>query len=166
MKNSGVQHQSLSFRLLMVVLGVLSFIGVLTVMWFFNLLNVRSAEREGNCAAYLSTPISTEITANLCEHGLIPINISDCGLASVELYNGDVESILKANIDVSVSTYAEVTEIFGQYATYCSDENAKLNNAQFSCKYDVSGVGPRIDVFYDSHTEKVVSIKTPSCSGS
>ena len=164
MKISDAQKKSLPFRLFLAVIGIIGVIGVVALIWFLNLLNTINAERETNCATYLFKPISAEITANLCKQGVIPGSIADCSLASVELHNNDVETILRTNINIGSSTYEEVTEKFGQYTTYCSDANARQNNAQFSCKYDISGVGPKVDVFYDSNTEVAVSVKAPSCS--
>lgn len=145
------------FTLIVTILGI----GV----WFTNLLLVRSNDREANCATYLLTPIKTDVITNLCENGLIPMELANCKSTDIQLKNQDVSSVVNANIKVGATSFEEVLITFKDYITYCSDEAAQ-KNSHLSCHVDLSGVGPRIRVDFDTTTKLVTAIKVPTCAGS
>jgi hypothetical protein len=156
----------LGCRLLLGVLGFSTAAGCVAVIWFSNLLVNRDKEREANCARYLSIPISSEIVNNLCEHRLIPTHMAACSSNSAQLQNKDVEAIMRANVHVGSSTYEAVNHLFPKYIEYCEPEIVKQKFPTFSCTYDISGIGPRITIYYNSVTDVVEAIRVPSCSGS
>lgn len=159
--------QTMTFkRFVLLILSTL-IIAILGIcVWFANFLLVRSNQIEANCATYLSTPIKTDVVTRLCENGLIPQALANCTSDDIQLTNQDVGAVVKGNIQIGISSFEDVSVTFNGYITYCSDEAARKKNSEFSCGIDISGIGPRVSVFFDSATELVTSVKVPSCSGS
>ena len=144
-------------------ISVLAFLVLFAIsIWFMNLLSERAAEREVNCATYDARPVPESVVRNLCDGNLIPVSLGECRGDLPQLQLQDVSTIFKSNVAQNISTYDDVSEIFGIYEVYCEQ-----NQSDFRCTYDVSGVGPRIHIFYNSTTNLAESIRESSCgSGS
>ncbi|MCA0458497.1 MAG: hypothetical protein LCI00_31330 [Chloroflexi bacterium] len=152
-------------RIILFILFILTVAILGICAWFINLLTVRSNEIEANCTTYLSTPIKPDVVTRLCENGLIPKALANCTSDDIQLTNQDVGAVVKGNIQIGMSSFEDVLVTFNGYITYCSDEAARRNN-NFSCEIDISGIGPRATVFFDSATELVTSVTVSGCAWS
>ena len=130
-------------------------------IWVFHLLDVRNAEHEANCAQILSTPLTTEVTTSLCQRGLIPPSLGDCSSPDFQAHVQDIDAIFQANIQVGMTTYQEVVDMFGEYTRYCKEKHEGWS--EFSCGYRISGRGQRALVYYDNATEIVQSVRVVGC---
>lgn len=157
------QEMKFILQLLIVVTG--GFIVATTcsmACWFYNALEKRSSEREANCATLDAQPIPDAVVTRLCDSNLIPDSLDACD--GNTLLRQEVGTIMRSNITPNTSSYDDVSEMFGSYQIHCATPQEDWPN--FRCTYDISGIGPRINVFYDSQTRLVESIKVTSCGGS
>jgi hypothetical protein len=136
-------------------------------IWFMTLVDQRSRERKANCERLMSQPLAYEVTEDLCERGLMPSHISECSPGEPAVKTSDMPDIVRANVEIGVSTFDDVNSMFGQYAVYCDDVNAVRQNPSlttFSCDY-VSY--PLIRIQFDKNTQIVTGIRVLPCdSGS
>lgn len=151
------------FRVVMGLFVLLIALTIIGVVWFLSLLTARSEESQENCSIYLSTPVSTEITADLCQRDLVPTSLGNCTSPNFQIQIKDVEEIIRANVQVGSTKYQDVDNMFNEYTTYCEERNS---TSEYRCIYDISRRGPRVSIYYDPTTDAAVSIRVPSCSGS
>ena len=128
-------------------------------IWVLGLLERRDVEREINCATYDARPIPESVMKNLCDNNLIPISLGACDGRVLQLQ--DIGTIVRSNLVQNVDTYDDVSRIFDAYEIHC--EIPSQRRANYSCIYDISGVGPSIYIFYNSETHSVESIRVTSC---
>lgn len=147
-----------------IVVFIFSSLAICAVsVWFFNLLLGHYAQQEINCATYDARPIPEGALRSLCDNHLIPVSLGECRGDAPRLQ--DVVAIVESNVIPIVSTYDDVARIFGSYETYC--ETPGQDTEHFRCAYNVTGVGPLINIWYTSRTRIVESIRVSSCrSGS
>lgn len=130
------------------------------IFHLFSVLSERETQREVNCATLDAEPIAEVVVNDLCEKGLIPASLGECGRDTFQIQ--DIMPIVRSQVFENVSTYSDVTTIFGNYERVCG---SKLpNQMDFRCTYRISR-GPNIYIFYNSETEVITRITTPSCTG-
>ena len=130
------------------------------IIYLFSFLSERQVQREVNCATLAAEPIAETIVNDLCQRGLIPTSLGECGRDTFEIQ--DIMPIVRNQVLQNVSTYSDVTSIFGNYEDYC---DPKLpDRRDFRCNYFI-GRWPNILIFYNSETEVVTRVTTPSCTG-
>jgi hypothetical protein len=154
------------FSCCMLSLAFLILIAVGGTCGFLLLLDARQQEREMNCATYSSSPVSQEIVEDLCSRGLIPASVANCAAPNTQIYIGDIGTIFETNVQLNISTFHEVTNMFGDYVEICTDETIQQTIPRFSCSYDISGRGPKVRIDFNSETEVAERILVPGCGGS
>jgi len=129
-------------------------------IYLFSILSERQAQREVNCATLAAEPIAEPVINDLCQRELIPSALGECGQDTFQIQ--DIMPIVRSQVLENVSTYNDVTNIFGNYEEYC---DPKLpDSREFRCNYFI-GRWPNILIFYNSETEVVTRVTTPSCTG-
>ena len=128
--------------------------------YLFSFLSERQSQREVNCATIAAEPIAETVINDLCERGLVPASLGECGLDTFQIQ--DVMPIVTNNVFENVSTYSEVTSTFGRYEEHCGPKLP--DRMDFRCNYFI-GRWPNILIFYNSETEIVTRVTTPSCTG-
>ncbi len=126
-------------------------------IYLFSFLSERQDRWEVNCATLAAEPIAETVINDLCERNLIPTSLGECGRDTFQIQ--DMMPIVTSNVFENVSTYSEVTSIFGNYEREC-----KPNQMDFMCTYRISR-WPNIYISYNSETELVTRVKTVSCTG-
>jgi hypothetical protein len=150
-------------RLCVIILIAVCTLTMLSVVSFSNLLIQRDAERQENCATLISAPLPVSITNDLCERGLVPSELVSCNVMTPQIRTQEIESIIRSNIVVGTSSYDEVSNLFGNYETFC--EPASTNSTTFRCTYDFDQYAARTYIFYNNTTEVVENIRPMGCNG-
>lgn len=70
--------------------------------------------------------------------------------------------IVESNVTLQVSTYEDVSRMFGTYEVWC--EQPTPTRADYRCTYDITGRGPNANIWYNSVTNLVESIRVTSCN--
>ncbi len=143
-------------------IGFLVLCSISTVL--YKALSERAAEGEANCATLAVAPLPASVITNLCDNHLIPVSLGECGDTLPQLQRQHVRAIVESNVVENVSTYEDVSKMLGAYETYCEQTR---RHSEFSCDYDISGLGPRARIDFSTTTNRVVSIRVIECgSGS
>lgn len=129
-------------------------------IYLFSVFSERQAQREVNCATLVAEPLSETVINDLCDRGLIPASLGECGRDTFHIQ--DIMPIVRSQVFENVSTYSDVTSIFGNYEDYCWPKLP--DRSDFPCQYSI-GRWPNIFIDYNSETEIVTSVTTPSCTG-
>jgi len=128
-------------------------------IYLFSFLSERHAQQEMNCAALAAEPIAETVVNDLCARGLIPASLGECGRDTFQIQ--DIMPIVRSQVFENESTYSDVTSIFGNYEDHCNPK--LLDRSDFRCNYFI-GRWPNILIFYNSETEVVTRVTTPSCT--
>jgi hypothetical protein len=115
--------------------------------------NTSSGARVASCEAQL---LPQTVISDLCNRGLVPIDIGQCDVRMPQLRREHTETIIRASVELNSSTHQMVKEAFGQYEVACSETN-RIGN-YYICEYDLSGDGPVIAISYDANTQIVKSL--------
>lgn len=153
------KRKTIALACSLVALAVLIPICGFTI-YLFSLLSERQVQREVNCATIAAEPIAEAVINDLCERGLVPVSLGECGRDTFQIQ--DIMPIVRSQVFENVSTYSAVTHIFGNYERHCGPKLA--DRSDFICNYYI-GRSPNILIFYNSETEIVTRVTTPSCTG-
>lgn len=136
--------------------------------WILLLLDARNRQRDANCEMSFSTPLPSEVTNDLCKRDLVPASVAICESSNVEISRAAQFELMSSNIDIGVTTYQDVTTMFGDYVLYCEDVETARNNptvSTFRCDYSLYN-WPIVFVEFDKQTEIAQRVFTSSCGGS